>query len=119
MQFLNRNPHHIHKLDVPSGTAIKLADEIVSKMESLTGWSSGKESLKKVPIISVRKGEVTGVHEVKWKSDADNITLIHEAKSRKGFAMGAVLAAEYLIGKKGVYTMEDLLDFDNWYSSKK
>ena len=111
-----RETHHIHKLDVPSGTAIKLADEIVNKMENLTGWSSGDEKSKKIPIVSVRKGEVAGIHEVRWQSESDEIFLKHEAKSRKGFALGAVLAAEFVVGKKGVYTMDDLLDFENWGS---
>ncbi len=111
-QVTMREVHHIHKLDTPSGTAIKLAEDIVEKMANLTGWSSGKAKEKKIPIISVRKGEVTGIHEVKWQSDYDEIFLKHEAKSRKGFAKGAVIAAEFLVNKKGVYTMDDLLKFD-------
>ncbi len=107
-----REIHHIHKLDAPSGTAIKLAEDIVKKMSNLTGWSADKKNEKKIPIISVRKGEVTGIHEVKWQSEYDEIFLKHEAKNRKGFALGAVVAAEFLVNKKGVYTMDDMLNFD-------
>jgi len=110
-QVSMRETHHIHKLDIPSGTAIKLAEDIVEKIDKITGWSSGKEKEKKIPIVSVRKGEVTGIHEVLWRSEYDDILLKHEAKSRKGFALGAVLAAEFLTGKKGIYTMDDLLNF--------
>jgi 4-hydroxy-tetrahydrodipicolinate reductase len=110
-QVSMRETHHIHKLDSPSGTAIQLADDIVERMDNISGWSSGKAKEKKIPIISVRKGEVTGIHEVMWKSESDEILLKHQAKSRKGFALGAVLAAEFLPNKKGVYTMDDLLNF--------
>jgi 4-hydroxy-tetrahydrodipicolinate reductase len=106
-----REIHHIHKLDAPSGTAIKLADDIVKRMDNITGWSSEKKKSKKIPIVSVRKGEVTGIHEILWSSEYDEIFLKHEAKSRKGFALGAVLAAEFVYNKKGIYTMDDLLNF--------
>ena len=86
--------HHVHKLDAPSGTAKTL-------QEAISGYNC--------PIESIREGEVPGVHEVKWESEADVLSLRHEAKSRKGFALGAVLAAEWLQGKKGWHTMNEVL----------
>ena len=91
--------HHIHKLDAPSGTAIVLADDIAAV--------TGEE---RPPITSHRIGEVPGIHEVVYDSLVDTLTLRHEAKNRKGLALGAVLAAEFLVGKKGIYTMRDLLN---------
>ncbi len=91
--------HHIHKLDAPSGTAITLADDI-RRHSSRTA----------VPITSHREGEVPGIHEIVYDSAVDTLTLRHEAKNRQGLALGAVLAAEYLLGKKGYYTMQDLLN---------
>ena len=90
--------HHIHKLDAPSGTAIVLADDIAA----VTGG-------ERPHITSHRIGEVPGIHEVVYDSAVDTLTLRHEAKNRKGLALGAVLAAEFLVGKKGIYTMRDLL----------
>lgn len=86
--------HHVHKLDAPSGTAKTL-------QEAISGYNC--------PIESIREGEVPGIHEVKWESEADMLSLRHEAKSRKGFALGAVLAAEWLQGKKGWHTMNEVL----------
>ena len=91
--------HHIHKLDAPSGTALVLADDIAA----VTGG-------ERPPITSRRIGEVPGIHEVVYDSPVDTLTLRHEAKNRKGLALGAVLAAEFLVGKKGIYTMRDLLN---------
>ena len=106
-----KETHHIHKLDKPSGTAIKLAEDIVARLDNLSGWSSDVTKSNKIPIISVRKGEVSGIHEVTWKSQSDEIFLRHQAFNRRGFAEGAVLAAEFVHKKKGVYTMDDLLNF--------
>ena len=92
--------HHIHKLDAPSGTALSLQRQIVER---------GKRKEEKVPIESFRIGEVPGTHTVVYDSEIDTLTLTHEAHSRKGLAQGALLAAEWLVGKKGVFTMEDLL----------
>lgn len=92
--------HHIHKLDAPSGTAISLQRQIVE---------SGKRKVESVPIASYREGEVPGTHTVVYDSEIDTLTLTHEAHSRKGLALGAVLAAEFLLGKKGVFSMKDLL----------
>jgi 4-hydroxy-tetrahydrodipicolinate reductase len=93
--------HHIHKLDAPSGTAITLQEQIVAK---------GKRTAESIPIASIRKGEVPGTHTVTYDSDIDTLTLTHEAHSRKGLALGALLAAEFLAkADPGVYTMKDLL----------
>ncbi len=102
--------HHIHKLDAPSGTAIQVANDIIDEMKNLSGWTMEENSPHKLPVHSVREGEVTGIHEVLWESDADEIMLKHTAKNRSGFALGAVMAAEYIQGKKGVFTMLDMLD---------
>ena len=105
--------HHVHKLDAPSGTAIALARDIVDEVEGKDDWCLVHEGTKPgkgdVPIVSVREGEVPGIHEVVYDSEIDRITLRHEAKSRRGLAVGAVLAAEFLKGRKGYYTMRDLL----------
>lgn len=104
--------HHIKKLDAPSGTAITLADGIVKGNANYTGWSfANDKSDKKIPIESVREGTVPGTHTVEWDSEIDRISLRHEAKGRKGFALGAVLAAEYISRRKGIFTMNDVLGF--------
>ncbi|MBN2637719.1 MAG: 4-hydroxy-tetrahydrodipicolinate reductase [Bacteroidales bacterium] len=102
--------HHIHKLDAPSGTAIKIAEDILTEYPSLNKWTlQNTGNSNELPIDSVREGEVPGTHEVYYDSEVDTITLSHQAKSRKGFALGAVLAAEFLLNKKGVYRMDDYL----------
>ncbi|MBN2614462.1 MAG: 4-hydroxy-tetrahydrodipicolinate reductase [Bacteroidales bacterium] len=102
--------HHIHKLDAPSGTAIKTAEDILAMNPNLTRWVNQESSTEgELPIESVREDEVPGTHEVFYDSEVDILTLKHEARSRKGFALGAVLAAEFLLGKKGIFTMEDYL----------
>lgn len=102
--------HHIHKLDAPSGTAIKIAEDILSENSHLKQWvNHASANTEELPIVSFREGEVPGTHEVYYASEVDTIMLSHEAKSRKGFALGAVLAAEFLLGKTGVYTMDDYL----------
>ena len=107
--------HHIHKLDKPSGTAVKLANDIVENNTNYNSWEltskDGKTtSDKALPITAVREGEFFGIHEVQAQSDCDIIKLSHEAFSRKGFASGAVIAAEFILGKKGLFTMNDLLN---------
>ncbi|MBR1767046.1 MAG: 4-hydroxy-tetrahydrodipicolinate reductase [Bacteroidales bacterium] len=93
--------HHIHKLDAPSGTAITLQEQIVA---------DGGRDKEGVPIASIREGEVPGTHTVVYDSETDTLTLTHEAHSRKGLAVGALLAAEFLAtAQPGVYTMEDIL----------
>lgn len=104
--------HHNEKLDSPSGTAITLAEGIISnneKMESFVNQAIPK--ISEVPIWSIREGKVPGTHIVKYISDVDEIEIKHEAKSRYGFALGAVIAAEWLNGKEGVYGMDEMLGF--------
>lgn len=102
--------HHIHKIDAPSGTAITAARGIIKEDKNLTTWSLNSSTIKnQLPIFSFREGEVTGKHEIVYESDEDNIILQHEAKNRDGFALGAVLAAEYIFGKTGVFNMDDLM----------
>ncbi|NQU35561.1 MAG: 4-hydroxy-tetrahydrodipicolinate reductase [Bacteroidetes bacterium] len=102
--------HHIHKIDAPSGTSIATAEGIISNNHNLLHWKLNDEAEKSIPIYSIREGEVTGKHDVIYQSDVDSITLIHEAKNRGGFALGAVLAAEFIHNRKGFFTMNDLLD---------
>jgi 4-hydroxy-tetrahydrodipicolinate reductase len=102
--------HHTRKLDAPSGTAISLADDLVEILPSLNSWAdSGEATENQLPIKSEREGEVPGIHTLKYDSEVDFIEITHSAKSRKGFALGAVLAAEYSLGKKGILTMKDML----------
>ncbi|HEX7414676.1 MAG TPA: 4-hydroxy-tetrahydrodipicolinate reductase [Bacteroidia bacterium] len=102
--------HHIHKLDKPSGTAITTADKILAHHSQKSKWSLNKNSTSDLFIEVVRQDEVPGTHTVFYKSDIDEISITHKAYNRKGFALGAVLAAEFLYNKKGVYTMSDLLN---------
>jgi len=103
--------HHIHKLDSPSGTAIAMANDIIAANPSFTAWKPGNSDDKNIlGVYSERTGEVPGTHFVEWKSDADAIEIRHTAFNRKGFATGAVLAAEWLPGRTGVFGMADLLD---------
>ena len=117
-QLMNRYPeynvqitetHHIHKLDAPSGTAISLANGIIENLDSKDSWKLNATSSNELNIVAHRIGEVPGIHQVTYDSDIDTISISHEAKSRKGFALGAVLAAEFVNGKKGYFTMQDLL----------
>jgi 4-hydroxy-tetrahydrodipicolinate reductase len=102
--------HHIHKKDAPSGTAITLANQIAGKLPFKTSWSLHNDEAEKIFINAYREGEVHGFHKVIYDSEIDTIELSHNAKSREGFASGAVLAAEYMIGRNGVHTMKDLLN---------
>lgn len=105
--------HHIHKLDHPSGTAITLANELVAEVDRIEKWEEpqpGKNLNENVlPIDHIREGEVPGTHIITWDSPVDKISISHEAKSRQGFALGAVKAAEWLKGKKGYFTIGDML----------
>lgn len=105
--------HHIHKLDHPSGTAITLAEDLVQAVGRIDAWEEpepGKDpDTHKLPIEHVREGEVPGTHIVTWDSPVDKITISHEAKSRQGFALGAVKAAEWVKGRKGYLTVADML----------
>lgn len=104
--------HHIKKLDAPSGTAISIARGIISQNSSFDGWVSGTERKEsKIPISSVREGTIPGIHTITWDSSEDILILKHEAKNRKGLALGAVIAAEFISSRKGVFTMNDVLGF--------
>lgn len=102
--------HHTAKLDAPSGTAISLANDIIDRLDSKNVWVNQRsEKDYELEIFSHRKEDVPGTHKVRYESEIDTIEIIHTAKSRIGFAKGAVLAAEWLVNKKGVYTMSDLI----------
>lgn len=116
--------HHVHKLDAPSGTAITLAEGILDKIDRKTEWVKGTLlapdgtlsgtdvcAQNELPINSIRRDEVPGIHSVIYDSAADKITITHDAHSRKGFALGAVLAAEYTATHEGLLTMDDLFQF--------
>ncbi len=116
--------HHVHKLDAPSGTAITLAEEIVDALDRKTGWVKGVErradgtvvgsndvAPDEIAIESVRRDEVPGIHSVIYDSEADCITITHDAHSRKGFALGAVLAAEFTCQHSGLLTISDMFKF--------
>lgn len=116
--------HHIHKLDHPSGTAITLAENLIEECDTLHSWtltdlvepSGEKRHLAdapddSLPIASIREGEVPGIHTIEWDSEADSITITHSAHSRAGFALGAVMAAEWLPENPGFRTMQEFMDF--------
>ena len=116
--------HHIHKLDAPSGTAITLAEDIIDHLDRKQEWVKGVQHLadgtvegtnevkpSQLAIESIRRDEVPGIHSVIYNSEADCITITHDAHSRQGFALGAVLAAEYTKDHKGLLTTSDLFKF--------
>lgn len=108
--------HHLQKLDAPSGTAITIANGIFEEHQNYSKWVLGEEEMpttndEELPIISFREPEVPGTHIISYESAIDTIQLSHEAHNRKGFALGAVLAAEYLHNKKGIFTMSDVLKY--------
>ena len=116
--------HHVHKLDAPSGTAITLAEEIINDLDRKDKWvkgfqhaADGTESgsnevaANELPIASIRRDEVPGIHSISYDSEADKITITHDAHNRKGFALGAVLAAEYTKNHTGLLTTSDLFKF--------
>lgn len=119
--------HHIHKLDYPSGTALTMAQDVVGADDRLTDYVAVGEvrveddNVKTVapegvdvapgtlPVLAIRRGEVPGIHTLSYDSEVDTITLTHEAKSRGGFALGAVMAAEWIAGRKGCFTIDDFM----------
>ena len=116
--------HHMHKLDAPSGTAITLAEEVVNDLDRKDKWVKGYQRAadgtesgtndvapNELPITSIRCGEVPGIHSVIYDSEADKITITHDAHNRMGFALGAVLAAEYTKDHTGLLTTSDLFKF--------
>ena len=116
--------HHVHKLDAPSGTAITLAEEIINDLDCKDKWVKGFQHAadgtesgsndvapNELPIASIRRDEVPGIHSISYDSEADKITITHDAHNRKGFALGAVLAAEYTKDHTGLLTTSDLFKF--------
>lgn len=104
--------HHVHKLDAPSGTAITLAEQIIDNIDRKTGWALHETSPEVVRIDDIRRGEVPGIHSISYDSpEEDIITITHDAHSRKGFALGAVLAAEYTSQHQGLLTIDDMFKF--------
>jgi 4-hydroxy-tetrahydrodipicolinate reductase len=102
--------HHTQKIDAPSGTAIKLANDIISVLDRKNRWELNKASESdSIKISAIRKDNITGIHTITYNSPMDFIEIKHSAKSRKGFSLGAILAAEYIKDKKGYFTMNDLL----------
>ena len=107
--------HHIHKLDAPSGTAITLAEGILDNLDRKKSWLLNEtKNENELQIKAFREGEAPGLHTVIYESEADSIRITHDAKSRKGFALGAVLAAEFTKDKKGFLGMKDMLKLDDW-----
>lgn len=105
--------HHTRKLDAPSGTAITLAEGIINEMSQINSWKCDEPAAEnELPITAERIGDVPGTHEIFYESKVDDITIRHEAHNRQGFATGAVLAAEFLAGKKGFFGMNDLLNIE-------
>ena len=116
--------HHTHKLDAPSGTAITLAEDILANLDRKQRWVKGLFTAPdgtvtgsmdcasdEIPVSSIRKGEVPGIHSIRYESEADSITIIHDAKNRTGLALGAVLAAEYTATHQGLLGMKNLFQF--------
>lgn len=102
--------HHTQKKDAPSGTAVTLAEQILAHLPQKKSWTNNETSKgEEISIISERIDPAAGIHEVKYSSEVDNIEIIHTAHSRKGFALGAVLAAEFIADQKGIFTMQDVL----------
>jgi 4-hydroxy-tetrahydrodipicolinate reductase len=116
-QFPNYNVemtevHHTQKLDAPSGTAITLAEGILENLNRKTSWVKETETKpEEMAIKSIREGQVPGIHTIRYESEVDSIEITHDAKSREGFALGAVVAAEFTAGKKGLLGMGDMLKF--------
>ncbi len=116
--------HHIHKLDAPSGTAITLTESLLANLDRKDKWVKGTFTAPdgtvtgsadcapdEIPVNSIRRGEVPGIHSIRYESEADSIVITHDAKNRKGFALGAVLAAEYTSTHCGLLGMKDLFQF--------
>lgn len=103
--------HHVHKLDAPSGTAITLAESIVENLDRKTRWGLHETAPDVLRIDDIRRKEVPGIHTITYDSPEDLITITHDAHGRQGFALGAVLAAEYTAQHEGLLTMSDLFKF--------
>lgn len=107
--------HHLEKKDAPSGTAISTAEGILQEIDSLHHWelTANSEDAQVLSIEALRLPHVPGTHTVTYDSDVDRITLSHQAHNRSGFAMGAILSAEFLLGKKGIFTIEEVLNIQH------
>jgi len=106
--------HHTLKKDAPSGTAITLADDIISRLDRKNKWTLAPERQEKgIEITAVRADDIFGIHEVVYESEFDNLSIRHAAKNRVGFASGVILAAEFISDKRGFYTMQDVLNFSS------
>ena len=103
--------HHVHKLDHPSGTAITLAEEIVERLDRKEQWAEDTTDSSMLRVDHIRRGEVPGIHTIRYDSLEDCITITHDAHSRRGFALGAVLAAEYTKEHSGLLTISDMFNF--------
>ena len=102
--------HHTQKLDAPSGTAITLADGVIEHHEEYSNWKLEENGESTIPIVAKRIEDVPGTHTVTYESEVDTINIEHIAHTRQGFALGAVVAAEWIAGKTGVFTMNDVLN---------
>lgn len=105
--------HHTQKLDAPSGTAITLANDIIDRLDRKSKWiNEATDEDEVLPIVSYREADVPGTHTITYTSDCDEIQLTHRAFNRSGFARGALLAAEWLVGKHGIFTLQDVLNLN-------
>lgn len=102
--------HHTQKLDAPSGTAISLANGVIEQHEGYDNWKLDKNGESTIPIVAKRIEDVPGTHTVTYESEVDTINIEHIAHTRQGFALGAVVAAEWIVGKTGIFTMNDVLN---------
>ncbi len=102
--------HHTQKLDAPSGTAISLADGIISEHDGFDNWKLDESGVNTIPITAKRIENVPGTHTVNYESEVDTISIEHVAHNRQGFALGAVIAAEWIVNKTGIFTMNDVLN---------
>ncbi|WP_290698971.1 4-hydroxy-tetrahydrodipicolinate reductase [Lacinutrix sp.] len=102
--------HHTQKLDAPSGTAISLAEDIIENSKNYQSWQLDGSENKVLPITAKRIEKVPGTHNITYKNEVDTIKIEHIAHNREGFALGAVVAAEWLVGKTGIFTMKDVLN---------
>ena len=102
--------HHTQKLDAPSGTAISLANDIIALNSNFENWQLDESGEKTIPIVAKRIADVPGTHTIKYESEVDTISIEHIAHNRQGFALGAVVAAEWIVGKSGVFSMNDVLN---------
>ena len=103
--------HHIHKLDAPSGTAITLTEGLIGELDRIKSWTMDENpGSEQLPVNAIREGEVKGKHSITYRSELDSISLSHDAYTRDAFASGALLAAEFMKKKKGIFGMEDLLE---------